>query len=106
MKAQGVIAGLIVIVPLYAHDPKPVSRIGREVAIVRHLQDDEEFALPLHDLLEFGKKLFLVKTLSAVFEPATPIMKSSRVRFVRQKENSNQLHSRCSVKNAGLWRKW
>ena len=35
------------------------SSIGREVAIARHLQDDEEFMLPLKDLLEHGKKLFM-----------------------------------------------
>jgi len=34
------------------------SRIGREVAIQHHLQDDQEFSLPLKDLLDYGKKLF------------------------------------------------
>jgi len=38
---------------------KSRSSIGREVAIARHLQDDEEFSLPLKDLLEHGKKLFM-----------------------------------------------
>ena len=37
----------------------PPSRIGREVSIDRHLQDDQEFSLPLKDLLEHGKKLFM-----------------------------------------------
>src|SRR5713101_467107 len=34
------------------------SRIGREVAIERHLQDDEEFQIGIPDLIEFGRKLF------------------------------------------------
>ncbi len=34
------------------------SRIGQERAIPRHLQDDEEFKIPLRDLIEYGKKLF------------------------------------------------
>ena len=34
------------------------SSIGREVAIPRHLQDGEEFSLPLRDLLEHGLRLF------------------------------------------------
>ena len=33
--------------------------IGAEVAIPRHLQDDEEFRLPLPDLIEYGRKLFV-----------------------------------------------
>jgi hypothetical protein len=33
--------------------------IGREVAIPRHLQDDEEFRTPLLDLLDHGRKLFV-----------------------------------------------
>ena len=32
--------------------------IGRELAIPRHLQDGEEFDLPLKDLIAYGKKLF------------------------------------------------
>src|SRR6266404_6708912 len=34
------------------------SRLGREVAIERHLQDDEEFQIGIPDLIEFGRKLF------------------------------------------------
>ncbi len=34
------------------------SRLGREVAIERHLQDDEEFRIGIPDLIEFGRKLF------------------------------------------------
>jgi cytochrome c peroxidase len=36
----------------------PKSQIGREVAIPKHLADDEEFQIPLSDLIAFGKKLF------------------------------------------------
>lgn len=39
--------------------PAPhASKIGQERAIARHLQDDEEFNIPLRDLIEYGKKLF------------------------------------------------
>ena len=34
------------------------SPVGSEVAIARHLQDGEEFSLPLRDLLGHGKTLF------------------------------------------------
>src|SRR5262245_56653728 len=34
-------------------------RIGQELAVPRHLADDEEFSLPLKALLEYGKKLFM-----------------------------------------------
>lgn len=37
--------------------PSP-KRIGREVAVPRHLEDDEEFVLPLADLLAHGQSLF------------------------------------------------
>lgn len=34
------------------------AQIGREVAIVRHLANGEEFNMPLPQLLEYGKRLF------------------------------------------------
>src|SRR5881296_2186927 len=34
------------------------SDIGREVAVPRHLEDDEEFRLPIFKLIEHGHKLF------------------------------------------------
>src|SRR5215472_5473442 len=34
------------------------SDIGREVAIPRHLQDGQEFRLPIHELVAYGRKLF------------------------------------------------
>lgn len=33
-------------------------RVGRETAIQRHLQDDEEFTIPLSELITHGQKLF------------------------------------------------
>lgn len=34
------------------------NRIGREVAIPRHLQDGEEYEVSIHDLIAYGEKLF------------------------------------------------
>jgi hypothetical protein len=34
------------------------NEIGREVAIPKHLADDDEFKLPLKDLIAYGQKLF------------------------------------------------
>ena len=34
------------------------TTIGAEVSVSHHLQDGEEFTLPLQDLLEHGKRLF------------------------------------------------
>lgn len=45
--------------PLHAGDEKPGPRIGDERAVPRHLRDDEEFQIPLQELLEYGKKLFM-----------------------------------------------
>src|SRR5579871_2960518 len=42
----------------FGDDNHKFWRIGQEVAIVHHLADDEEFALPIRDLLEYGKQLF------------------------------------------------
>src|SRR6266436_5806925 len=39
----------------------PNSRIGREVAIPRHLQDGEEFNTPLNQLIRYGAQLFTAK---------------------------------------------
>lgn len=38
--------------------PSHRSRIGQELSVPHHLQDDEEFAIPLSKLLEHGKLLF------------------------------------------------
>ncbi len=43
-----------------AQTPVPdEARLGREVAIERHLKDDDEFSIPLNELLDYGKKLFM-----------------------------------------------
>jgi cytochrome c peroxidase len=39
-------------------DPKPPPSLGQEVSVPHHLQDDEEFAVPLKKLLEHGRLLF------------------------------------------------
>ena len=36
----------------------PRTPIGREVAVPRHLEDDEEFRMPLPELIEHGRRLF------------------------------------------------
>src|SRR5215469_4315355 len=64
------------------------SRIGQEVSIPRHLQDDEEFSVPVKDLLDYGKKLFMANwteqegagrplmkgTGTALSDPAHPLV--------------------------------
>ena len=42
-----------------ASPSQAASQIGREVAIPRHLQDDEEFSMSIPDLLAYGKKVFM-----------------------------------------------
>src|SRR5439155_9043932 len=65
-------------------------RIGREVAIERHLQDDEEFRISLKELIEYGKKIFCANwtdqdgqgrpltkgTGKAVSDPSSPLVGS------------------------------
>jgi hypothetical protein len=50
--------GICLMVAIAAVLPAQQREIGREVAIPRHLQDDEEFKLPIPELLAYGKKLF------------------------------------------------
>lgn len=42
---------------MFAQGADPV-KIGAEVAVPRHLQDGEEYQLPLRALIDFGQKLF------------------------------------------------
>src|SRR5262245_16158054 len=35
------------------------TRLGVEVSVPRHLKDDEEFSIPIKELVEYGKKLFM-----------------------------------------------
>lgn len=46
---------------LFAQAPssQKKSQIGSEVAVPRHLQDDEEFSMPLKEMISYGKKLFM-----------------------------------------------
>src|SRR5260370_39805256 len=39
----------------------PGSQVGREVAIPVHLQDGEEFTIPIAHLIQYGAKLFDAK---------------------------------------------
>jgi len=66
----------------------PNSRIGREVAIPRHLQDGEEFNTPLSQLIQYGSQLFTAKftiqegagrplskgTGAALSDPTSPLL--------------------------------
>lgn len=36
-----------------------VVKLGREVAIDKHIEDDDEYLLPIADLIEYGRKLFI-----------------------------------------------
>jgi hypothetical protein len=51
----------VLIVPLSALAQSSKSQIGREVAIPRHLQDGEEFTIPLNQLISYGSELFTAK---------------------------------------------
>jgi len=51
-------AWLILLVCGAAVAGEKASLIGREVAVPRHLQNGEEFGLPIDSLIEFGQKLF------------------------------------------------
>src|SRR4051812_23248580 len=42
-----------------ADPPKPTYKIGREAAVPDHLKDGDEFNLPVGQLLDFGRKLFM-----------------------------------------------
>ena len=49
------------LVVIAASAQSPSSQVGREVAIPVHLQDGEEFNLPVTPLIQFGAKLFNAK---------------------------------------------
>ena len=49
--------GIIILAPRWAQSTHP-SNIGREVAVPRHLEDEEEFMLPIRKLIEHGQELF------------------------------------------------
>jgi len=43
---------------VHAQSPSHTSRIGQEHAIDHHLSDDDEFRIPLLQLIDHGKKIF------------------------------------------------
>jgi len=51
-------AWLILLVCGSAVAGEKASLIGREVAVPQHLQNDQEFQLPIDSLIQFGQKLF------------------------------------------------
>ena len=53
-----VAAAALVAWRLEAQQPYGAASIGREVAVGRHMQDDEEFTRPIAELIEYGKLLF------------------------------------------------
>lgn len=62
-RCVAVLVGAFVLAPPLASqwsvkNANPKNRIGQEFSVPRHLQDDEEFSLPLPKLLEHGRLLF------------------------------------------------
>lgn len=53
-----VVCSLAAVLVSFAQDR---SEIGREVAIPRHLQDGEEFTVPMRNLINYGSRLFTAK---------------------------------------------
>ena len=49
------------LVAMVAWAQSPSFQIGREVAIPVHLQDGEEFTIPIRHLIEYGSRLFDAK---------------------------------------------
>ncbi len=60
-------ASLLIALPLvFARDNNPAdhtdqqtSSLGQEVAVPKHLADDQEFSMPINDLIAYGKILFM-----------------------------------------------
>src|SRR5262249_48646765 len=55
---------LLALAAARAAEKTDASKIGREVAVPKHLLDDEEFRISLPQLLAHGKKLFLANWTS------------------------------------------
>ena len=58
---SGSLAVLLLAAAVAAEQPDKAAgqrKIGREVAVPRHLADDEEFRIPLPELIEHGRRLF------------------------------------------------
>jgi di-heme oxidoreductase (putative peroxidase) len=52
------LAGLCSVIAIAASGQSPSSEVGREVAIPIHLQDGEEFTIPIGHLIQYGAQLF------------------------------------------------
>src|SRR5215467_8945049 len=80
------LTALLVVTVAWAQNTN--SQIGREVAIPVHLQDGEEFTIPIPQLIQFGAKLFSAKftaqegagrprskgTGAAISDPSSPLV--------------------------------
>ncbi len=55
---RGATIALCAVAAALAADPKPAPEIGRENGIARHLAEDEEFRIPIEELLVHGRSLF------------------------------------------------
>jgi di-heme oxidoreductase (putative peroxidase) len=55
------LAGLFSVIAIAASGQSPSSQVGREVAIPIHLQDGEEFTIPIGHLIQYGAQLFNAK---------------------------------------------
>jgi hypothetical protein len=73
---------------MQVHGQGSTSQLGREVAILLHLQDGEEFNIPLAQLIDYGRQLFTAKftvqegagrpmskgTGGAISDPSSPLL--------------------------------
>jgi len=80
----------LIVAPLILLQAGSQHKIGREVAIQRHLGDDEEFRIPVQDLVEYGKRIFCANwtdqegagrpltkgTGKAISDPSAPLVGS------------------------------
>src|SRR5260370_20516231 len=76
------------VIVIFALGQSPGSQIGREVAIPVHLQDGEEFTIPIAHLIQYGAQLFNAKftiqegagrplskgTVALVLDPTSPLV--------------------------------
>src|SRR5215831_9277349 len=78
---------ILLLIAMVALGEKSVSQIGQEVAILKHLQDGEEFNIPLEQLIQYGMQLFTAQftvqegagrpmskgTGAAISDPSSPL---------------------------------
>jgi len=58
MKKHQKFGTVVLVILAVALVPVALAQIGQEVAIPVHLQDGQEFTMSIHDLINFGEKLF------------------------------------------------